>query len=80
MNHTALWVTIITRHKEAFDLNGNKRTPITVMGNTRTLNTLVIGDSQSDYLMFDKLVLKTSLGDIHFLRHKGQSDGELLVL
>ncbi len=80
MNHTDLWTTVIARHKEAFDMNAGRRAPITVVSNTRTLNTLVIGDNQADYLMFDKLVLKTSLGDIHFLRHKGQKDGEILVL
>ena len=73
------WAKIIDTHKERFTENKGKRTPITIMGNKAALNMLVTGQEQGAYLTFDKCILRTSYGDIHFHEHRAIGD-ELMIL
>lgn len=75
-----LWETIRSVHVIAFTDNKSRRTPITVLANQRTLNLLIGGDDQTHYFLFDKIILRTSLGDIYFRPHKSYDDGAFLVL
>lgn len=80
LDHRAMWKHIGDWHKNAWEANNDKRVPMTIMGNNLTLNMLIGGDAQSHFFLFDKIVLKTSLGDIYFRPHKGLDDGELTFL
>lgn len=74
-----LWKDIMGIQQERIDTFGKPR-PITILGNYRTLNSLIMGQDQAAYLMFEKLIIRSGYGDIHFLPHKGHDDGELTFL
>lgn len=80
LDHRQMWKDIVQWHTDAWTDNHDKRTPITIMANYLTLNMLIGGEPQKSIFLFDKVVLRTSLGDIYFRPHKGYDDGELAFL
>lgn len=80
LDHREMWKNLINIHFERFAEGGSRRIPMTILANYKTLNMLVTGQDTGQYLTFEKMVIRTSYGDLYFLAHKQHDDGEMTFL